>query len=416
MNNDIVPFNLEEKVQDGGKWDYRPGGTRTIKIQIATRVDQEVPLRLRWREAKRRDGMVCAYVGPNDDFVISWGGGHEPDPPVRTQDKWGAFEEVVPVLAKDAPNFTYFNITHVGNGDLPDSIPLTLEAYPDGGGAFVSSVTIRLVKPASIPANVMQISAVEQGQRWAVSQGDSLPEYDCRWWSSRTVVYTSASAPPLTIVREKNELLVHWAGTVVARILDQTKPPVLDRVNDLKFDLFHFDALGVRYVALRIWFFWLDKSVKSFAIGGVGRHEIPDAERFDLLMRPGDGLVTLACTDLHWREMWGQITQPALQATVGLNSKQKAELGYEKLGELIHKEEKDSRRDYNPLEYIQFLANDLAEKNEETLRAKGSAAHVPSLNNVEQVVVDEEGNVLSVTQGTSTEHEMTSSDVRKVKI
>jgi hypothetical protein len=414
MDNSVV-FNLEEKAQDGGEWDYRPGGTRTIKLEIKTAVDQK-PLRLRWRDAKRQDDLVCAFVGPHDDFVISWGGGHEPDPPVRTQDRWGAFEEVVPVLAKDEPNFTYFNITHVSAGDLPASVPLVLEAYPDGGGDAVSALSIRLVKPAALPAQVMQIAAAETGQRWLVTAGDSLPEYECRWWSSRTVTYAAVSAPPLTIVREKNELLVQWEGTIVARILDQTKPPVLDRANDVKFDLFHFDALGVDYVALRIWFFWLDKNVKSFAIGGVGRHEIPDAERFDLLLRPGDGLVTLACTDLHWREMWGQTTQPPLQATVGLNWKQKTDLGEEKLGELFHKAGKDGRRDYNPLEYIQFLAHDLAGTAETTVRAKGSAAHVPSLSNVQQVVVDAQRNVLAVTQGTSTEHDMTSSDVRKVKI
>ncbi|MCZ7669031.1 MAG: hypothetical protein M5U34_18485 [Chloroflexi bacterium] len=63
----------------------------------------------------------------------------------------------------------------------------------------------------------------------------------------------------------------------------------------------------------------------------MGRHEVPDAERFDLLLRPGDGLVTLACTDLHWREMWGQTIAPPLEATVGLNWRQKAVLGKEKI-------------------------------------------------------------------------------------
>ncbi|MCZ7669032.1 MAG: hypothetical protein M5U34_18490 [Chloroflexi bacterium] len=62
------------------------------------------------------------------------------------------------------------------------------------------------------------------------------------------------------------------------------------------------------------------------------------------------------------------------------------------------------------------MAADLASDDEKKLRAKGSEAHVPALNNVQQVVVDAQGETLKVTQGTSTEHDMTSSDVRKVKI
>ncbi|MCZ7669029.1 MAG: hypothetical protein M5U34_18475 [Chloroflexi bacterium] len=60
MDDNLITFRLEEKEQDGGEWDYRPGGVRTLKIEIKTNVDQG-PLRLRWQGAKRRDGLVCAF-------------------------------------------------------------------------------------------------------------------------------------------------------------------------------------------------------------------------------------------------------------------------------------------------------------------------------------------------------------------
>ncbi|MCZ7669030.1 MAG: hypothetical protein M5U34_18480 [Chloroflexi bacterium] len=145
--------------------------------------------------------------------------------PVRTKDKWGAFEEVIPVLAAAEPNLTYFNIDHIGGGELPDSIPLTLEAYPDGGGEAVSSLHIRLVKPAVLPEKVIQVLPIQPGQRWGVTSGDSLPIYDCRWWPRRAEAYASFEPPPLSIVRDKNSLLVQWQDQVVARILDRTNPP-----------------------------------------------------------------------------------------------------------------------------------------------------------------------------------------------
>ncbi|MCA9875110.1 MAG: hypothetical protein KC441_15680, partial [Anaerolineales bacterium] len=410
MNSDFIPFQLEQAQQDGGSWDYRPWGTRSLKIRLATTQDLG-PLRLRWPGAIQKAGLVCAYVGAGSEFVISWGGGHDPDVPVRTEDKWGAFEEIAPVLAGAEPNFLYFNVTHSGEA-LPESVPLTVEAYPDGGGTAVATLTLHLQRPAELPKRVIRLLPVTAGQRWEASEGEFLPLYDCRWWPARTVTYEKAERPPLAVQREGEQLLVQWAGQTVARIVDQTRPLVLDQLDDVKFELFQFITPAREYLALRVWFFWLNKEIKVLSLGGLGRHEVPDAERFDLLLRKKDGLVTLACTDLHWREMWGQVIEPPLVATIGLNLQQKAELGEEKLGSVFKKAAKDARRDYNPIGYIERLAEDLAQDDEELItRAKGTEAHVPMLNNVQQVTAGPDGQTIVVTKGTSTEHEMTSSDV-----
>jgi hypothetical protein len=414
---DSVSIHLERsgEVQDGGTWDYRPWGTRTIKFQISTKKDLP-PLRLRWTGTKRKNGLACEFVGDYEEFVISWGGGHDEDTPVRTRDKYGAFEEIQPVLASEKPNNVYFNITHAGDS-LPEEVPLTLEAYPDGGGDAVAAVVVKLTKPANVPDNVLRIVAAEPTKKWVVNHGVMAPLYDCRWWSSRDVVYESVQTPPLVIQREGNALLVQWDGATVAQITDQTRPPVLDQSNDVQFELFQFITPGREYFALRAWFFWLDKNVKVLSVGGLGRHEVPDAERFDLLLRKKDGVVTLACTDLHWREMWGQVIEAPLQATIGLNFKQKVLLGEEKLGSVFgdHKHD-DGRRDYNPIGLIERLAEDLVSDDEDlTMRAKGSEAHVPMLNNVQQVTVGDDGELIVTKKGTSTEHEMTSSDVRLVR-
>lgn len=414
MNSDFISFQLEQHHQDSGRWDYRPWGTRSLKIRISTTKDHG-PLRLRWANTLRQDGMACVFAGPDGDFTISWGGGHDTDVPVRTRDKWGAFEEIEPVLAEAEPNFVYFNITHRGES-LPESVLLTLEAYPDGGGTAVSRLSLHFHKPDNLPANVIRLLPTVPGQRWEAGNGDSLPLYDCRWWPARTLTYEKVERPSLAVQRESNQLLVQWERQTVARVVDQTRPLVLDQPDDVKFELFQFITPAREYLALRIWFFWLNKAIPVFALGGLGRHEVPDAERFDLLLRKQDGLVTLACTDLHWREMWGQVIEPPLVATIGLNLQQKAELGQEKLGSVFKKAAKDGRRDYNPIGYIERLAEDLAHNDEELiLRAKGTEAHVPMLNNVQQVTVGDDGQTIVVTQGTSTEHEMTSSDVRKTK-
>jgi hypothetical protein len=156
-------------------------------------------------------------------------------------------------------------------------------------------------------------------------------------------------------------------------------------------------------VALRIWFFWLDKNIgKAFF---VGRHEVPDAERFDMLIRRQDGATTLACTDLHWRETWGRVTRgEPLKATLGLSREAKIKLAEGAMSKMWRvwqrAEDVDHKRPYNPLPYIERMAATLGQEAVGTVRAKGTEAHLPALQNVE--TTDEDGRP----------PRMTSSDVR----
>ena len=72
------------------------------------------------------------------------------------------------------------------------------------------------------------------------------------------------------------------------------------------------------------------------------------------------------------------------------------------------------RPHYNPLGYVSRLAERLAQDDEAAItRAKGTEAHVPTLNNIQQVKLDDENEELIITnRGTRSVHEMTSSDVR----
>jgi hypothetical protein len=90
------------------------------------------------------------------------------------------------------------------------------------------------------------------------------------------------------------------------------------------------------------------------------------------------------------------------------------DLGREKLFKFFRGGEKAVRPRYNPLGYITRLAERLAEDDEAAVtRAKGTEAHVPMLNNIQQVKLDDEDEELIVTnRGTRSVHEMTSSDVR----
>jgi len=135
--------------------------------------------------------------------------------------------------------------------------------------------------------------------------------------------------------------------------------------------------------------------------GHAPHHEVPDAERFDLIMRRSDGWVTVACTDLHWRETWGQVApgvvngqnvRVPLRASIGLTRQalfhmvetKTGDIG-EKLWSILKGQEKDTRVN-NPVRengFVRRMAESMAEA-DKIDRGPGIESHVPMLENVDQ--------------------------------
>jgi hypothetical protein len=394
MDTDAIDFPLDqlpEKVRQV----YRPWGTRTLKIRVSA--STKIPaLRIRPKrvhpgEAAR--GIFRGYADDGDAFVVSWGGGHEPGPCIQSKDFLKAFERCAPLEA-GASSMIFFNLTHVGP-ELPEAVTVSIETYDEESGQVFATLPIEVQKP-ELPEAVVRFEQVETALWRPV--GTMLPQYDPRWWP-RPVSYVAAPEMPLIIQRDGLSLYIQWDNKVVAKITDYTEPTFLD-TDAFSFELFDFDAW---HLALRDWFFWLDKNM-----GGdffVGRHEVPDAERFDLLIRKSDGRVTLACTDLHWRETWGQVEpDKILEATLGLGLQTTLDLAKEQMEKMWavwkRQEKKDHTRPYNPIIYVERLAESLGKEQVGSVRAKGSEAHLPALHNVTQ------------TDDGSRPPRMTSSDVR----
>ena len=177
-------------------------------------------------------------------------------------------------------------------------------------------------------------------------------------------------------------MAVYWGETHIANIRDETKPSVLLQ-GIFRPEIYAFDE---HYIALRLWFFWLDVN-----IGGrffIGRHEVPDSERFDLLILVKDGSVPLVSTDLHWRESWGMVQKMPVQGTLGLSRATKIALATDALGKLWDKvwgnKPEDKDKAYNPIKLVRRFAKRHADGRGATVtRAKGTEAHVPMWQNVD---------------------------------
>ena len=394
MIGEAISFPLDQ-APETAVLTYRPWGTRTLKLSVST---HSVMPALRIRPSAIRDEDTAnkiyrAYADDSDAFIISWGGGHEPGPCLKSEDVLHAFEQCAEMEPGDS-SMIFFNISHVGP-DVPDEAALTIEAYDGESGQVFAALPVKLQKPGAYPAGAVQFWKTAP-DIWQ-PQGDRLAVYDPRWWP-KAIEYVEAGAIPLTIKRRDTTLSIRWQDKEAATITDDTEPSILE-MDGVAFELFQFDAW---HVALRAWFFWLDAKVG----GGffIGRHEVPDAERFDMLIRRADGYVTLACTDLHWREVWGETTGSPLRATLGLGRAAKLKLAGAEMGKLwdtwTGEKQLDHDRIYNPMRFIERLAEERGKEQAGVQRAKGTEAHLPMLHNVEQRT--EEGKP----------PRMTSSDVR----
>jgi hypothetical protein len=394
MTGEAISFPLDQ-APETAVLTYRPWGTRTLKLSVST---GSVTPALRIRPSTIHPDDITnkiyrAYADDSSAFIISWGGGHEPGPCLKSKDVLHAFEQCTEMEPGDS-SMIFFNISHIGP-DVPETAVMTIEAYNEESGDVFAALPVTLQKPDAYPVTAVQFQ--ETSPNIWQPQGDMLALYDPRWWP-KDVSYVAAGELPLTVERQDTTLSIKWHGKVAATITDDTKPSILN-MDGVAFELFHFDEW---HVALRAWFFWLDAKVG----GGffIGRHEVPDAERFDLLIRRADGHVTLACTDLHWREVWGEATGSPLKATLGLGREAKLKLAEEEMGKLFGtwKGEKqlDHDRVYDPIRFIERLAEERGKEQAGVQRAKGTEAHLPMLHNVEQRT--EEGKP----------PRMTSSDVR----
>lgn len=357
---------------------YRPYGVRSLKVLVKTTKGANLRLRPSGMDAdERKNGIFRGLAGEGGVFEMSWGGGHEEGPCLQAEDFWVAFERCVE-LQPGQQSLLYFNLRHKG-GHFPKEQEIALEAYDPESGRVAAVLPITLVRPVGLDPETA-VHFVQQSDRWQ-PVGKMLPTYDSRWWPD-DFQYQPAGELPIHIIQKENMLAVHWNGQEITRITDHTSPSILNK-EAMQMELFHFDQW---HLALRVWFFWLDRNIG----GGLffGQHEVPDAERFDFLIRRRDGRVTQACTDLHWREVWGFSTDEntPVQATLGtggLSREDKLKLVVEKL--VGHGSEPDHPGVHNPLETVQLTSEMFfGEELVKDVRAKGTEAHLPMLHNVAQ--------------------------------
>jgi hypothetical protein len=325
----------DEAPRGGLRLDYLPFGVRTLKLRVEG--DCKGKVRLRPRRLSRVPGETFGHEdeGTPPQFVISWGGGYEDYCEVDSPHRRVAHLLVHHVGDSIGDHMLTVNATDEAGCNA--SLPVTL-TYPRSGG--IRWPHHQLVKPAW-----QEVCRGLDGACSIELQGDLVPRYVPRWWPQNRIVYAYDRMPPRVrlyyrrLVDQYNGDVVVYASqpgsadeVVLAEFRGSIGYPLYD-MRQVVPELFRF---GTRTWALRVWFFWLDLEISQADLARCWRrdaqeleqawrgtvskkdggtadrswhqlHEIPDAERVDVVF--DDDLQPLyAATDLHWRELWGQVS------------------------------------------------------------------------------------------------------------
>lgn len=315
--------------------DYLPFGVKTVKLMVSGTHKGKIRLHPARFSSRKDEGEKFGHEdeGSPPQFIVAWGGGHE-----------DYYELDFP-----AKRFVHFLVWHIGE-TVVDS-DLTIVAR-DPRGEQETSLTIHLMTPREgneiWGKDDVNRPFWEEKKRGLYGitdvylKGDYTPNYQSRWWPPNRVFYDYKKETPAIrlaferlVDRKKSRIqifatLPNGAEKHLATMRGNISYPLYDMCQMVP-ELYRF---GPQTWVLRIWLFWLDlnpygenrkqpnglnieefkeasRGIKARERGGAAQrewgelHEIPDAERVDILF--DDGLnVLYAATDLHWRELWGQ--------------------------------------------------------------------------------------------------------------
>jgi hypothetical protein len=311
---------------------YLPFGTRTLKLRFTNPNGETGNYVLRSEHVTRKWGKsdFFSHEDNGDDFVLSWGGGHEEGSCVSGQDMKKnivgkkikiPFEECGALIGK-AESWVYVNLHHQKGAALETrNMLLSVREKGNPNSEALFTLPLILVPPpdAKDPVRLMNT-----GENAYAFQGKDIPDYLGRWWSPADVTYKNKTdesvpaCPDITISTADEGLKIKAktdeGETTLVEYVDRVQFQDLGEGHTIDADLFHFTH---HYYVIRLWFYWLWKQgTKTWG------HEIPDVERFDFVLDTETNKIVYVATDTHWRESWapGPEKDEPVRAQIGLLS------------------------------------------------------------------------------------------------
>lgn len=367
MDDDVVLTVCgREGAIDNGAIDYLPFGVRVLKLRVQRNQERQPKLGPVWLrplgyqppnwQSESWDAWQVYGTAVNDpDLWVAWGAGDEKGFAVKSTDRFKVDKVALP-LDDDNVYFLYFHLIHRPadpfNHILTEKT-VVMQAV-DEMGNVVGETAVKL----TIPANVTNPLRPHWHTDWINGQSEitlrgrpnqptQCPRYLSRWWGQQHIAHETihpdtplaAFVTQLRIqynrqdgLSDRSRLLV-WAENRLLAELDGDIALPLHDMRLCNIELFRFS--DDNHVVLRFWFYWLHlrfaprqllnfvptnqqatqqpeaervaDSLNKGLMPWQRREEVPDVERFDLLLDLNQPDVKFVGTDTHWKEYWAVV-------------------------------------------------------------------------------------------------------------
>jgi hypothetical protein len=306
---------------------YLPHGVTTLSVLIRNDENHRCSLILR-PENRSKPPNYVAHENSKDgihlsseDLDIIWGGGMTEGFVVNLEAK------------KDVTQF--FQVIHKSKDLASYTVTLELmEIKDDKSIQLIEKINIILIPP-EVNNNLVHLVTRYTGlnTRYDEFEGQTIAKYVSRWFGNGKYSFTerSSSIPHFILKYKEKENYVSKQIQIEAKNNSQEK--IIGTIKgDLEqsrcqADLFDFTS---SHCILRIWLYWInDDFGDSLLLSGSGNGsrdstylsgatrddtelgawkqsiiEVPDMERFDLVINKESLVLEYVGTDLHWRETW----------------------------------------------------------------------------------------------------------------
>ncbi len=366
MARDDVEIKVIERQTpiEGDSIDYQPFGVKVLKLQVQRNQARKPALGPIWihpqgytrPDAQSNDPALWRVYGTAEgdpDLWVAWGAGDERGFCVKTKDRFKIDKVPLP-LDDDGCYYIYLHLIHRPEKPFvhtPAAKTLTVQATGEDGQVY-GETTVRLTAPAAaanpvrahwdwdLDAGVSTITL-----RGAGNGPTQLPLYVSRWWPVRRVEYAPMDAATARFLQElhivyrrqengqnRGRIDVSLGDTPLAKFTGELALPLHD-YRLCTAEVFRF--LDDCHLVMRLWFYWVhlgfsanqlltfvpsdpsddqreeaervSDGLKKGLLPWHKREEVPDVERFDLLLDANDLSVKYVGSDTHWQEFWAVV-------------------------------------------------------------------------------------------------------------
>lgn len=312
----IEPINAKYE-NNFYKINYIPFSISTIKLLINNKEDSDVDILIKPIRSQNNDDFCGGFDDNNKGLRIIWGGGQEygVSTMIKGNDKKYAFLFVFP--SHDSKLLDY-NLTLIVNKTIRDfsekyiSEEIPIKLYPIQNTEYVYEIVHPKITGDSL-SNTITFDGKSLGYyypRWYPELDSFFPDTNNHYQRDPRISDFSLRTFKKSSLFDADRIILYFKNKEIANIegdMDGAKYQV---------DVFKFNNVFI----IRIWFLWISK--KQFWEGDNleplekearkkgffdFEPELPDFERFDIVVSPTDGNILAICTDFHWQEYWYKI-------------------------------------------------------------------------------------------------------------